>query len=292
MKCLFSIIIPHKNIPHLLQRCLDSIPYREDVHIIIVDDNSDAKIVDFSNFPGLKDCRCEVIFTKEGKGAGYARNVALSKVDSKWVLFSDSDDYFSQGFGTFLDAYKDSDADLVFYENQTIDNDSGLYLDKDLMVKDYAAKSNKENNYDPLRFMTHAPWTKMVNMDLIKNNNIKFQEIRAANDVWFATQVGYYANKIEVSNMKVYIRTVRQGSLFYSFKAENLLARIDAGYKVNKFLKKVDKLEYYAETWGYFMDLRKISWLLFVKNIIPYVVKNPSSLLKKRIICEIKKYVK
>ena len=36
----YSIIIPHKNIPNLLQRCLDSIPNREDVQIIVVDDNS------------------------------------------------------------------------------------------------------------------------------------------------------------------------------------------------------------------------------------------------------------
>lgn len=28
----FSIIIPHKNIPLLLQRCLDSIPNREDIY--------------------------------------------------------------------------------------------------------------------------------------------------------------------------------------------------------------------------------------------------------------------
>ena len=27
----FSIIIPHYNIPHLLQRCLDSIPRRDDL---------------------------------------------------------------------------------------------------------------------------------------------------------------------------------------------------------------------------------------------------------------------
>ena len=37
----YSIIIPHKNIPDLLQRCLDSIPRREDVQIID-DDNSNA----------------------------------------------------------------------------------------------------------------------------------------------------------------------------------------------------------------------------------------------------------
>jgi glycosyltransferase involved in cell wall biosynthesis len=36
----YSIIIPHKNIPNLLQRWLDSTLIRKDVQIIIVDDNS------------------------------------------------------------------------------------------------------------------------------------------------------------------------------------------------------------------------------------------------------------
>ena len=34
----FSIIIPTKNIPDLLQRCLESIPQRSDIEIIVVDD--------------------------------------------------------------------------------------------------------------------------------------------------------------------------------------------------------------------------------------------------------------
>lgn len=131
--------------------------------------------------------------------------------------------------------------------------------------------------------MTHAPWTKMVNTELIKKHDIHFQEICAANDVWFATQVGHYANQIIVSDIKIYVRTIRKGSLFYSFKAENLLARIEVGYKVNAFLKKENKLEYYAETWGYFLDLRKISWWLFIRNAIPYLYHTPNKIIWKHI---------
>lgn len=51
MKHYYNIIIPHKNTPKLLQRCLDSIPQRDDLHIIIVDDNSDLEKMDFEHFP-------------------------------------------------------------------------------------------------------------------------------------------------------------------------------------------------------------------------------------------------
>lgn len=90
----YSIIIPHKNIPNLLQRCLASIPRREDIQIIIVDDKSDVVEVDFECFPGVGEQCVEVYFTKEGKGAGYARNVGLKYAKGKWLLFVDSDDFF------------------------------------------------------------------------------------------------------------------------------------------------------------------------------------------------------
>ncbi len=52
-KILWSIIVPHHNIPQLLERCLDSIPERDDIQIIVIDDNSDPTIVDFNMFPGI-----------------------------------------------------------------------------------------------------------------------------------------------------------------------------------------------------------------------------------------------
>ena len=93
MNYLYSIIIPHKNSPELLSRCLDSIPNRDDLQVVIVDDNSDENIVDFSIFPGLSRKNTNVIFNKESRGAGYARNLGLAESNSKWLLFADADDY-------------------------------------------------------------------------------------------------------------------------------------------------------------------------------------------------------
>ena len=69
----FSFIIPHKNNPTLLQRCVNSIPSRDDIQIIIVDDNSDPKIVDW-NALKFNASNLDIVFAKENKGAGYARN--------------------------------------------------------------------------------------------------------------------------------------------------------------------------------------------------------------------------
>ena len=88
----FSIIIPHHNTPELLKACVDSIPIRDDLQIIIVDDNSDKSVVDFNNFPGVACKNLEVVLSQKGRGAGWARNEGLKYAQGKWILFADSDD--------------------------------------------------------------------------------------------------------------------------------------------------------------------------------------------------------
>ena len=41
----YSIIIPHYNVPNLLLRCVRSIPVREDIQVIVVDDCSSYQTV-------------------------------------------------------------------------------------------------------------------------------------------------------------------------------------------------------------------------------------------------------
>ena len=54
MDCpLFSIIIPHKDIPDLLMRCLRSIPVSEDIQVIVVDDNSADADTYLKRYPEL-----------------------------------------------------------------------------------------------------------------------------------------------------------------------------------------------------------------------------------------------
>ena len=56
MNSQFTIIIPHKEIPDLLMRCLKSIPVSEDIQVIVVDDNSsDADVIFFKNKAVLSD---------------------------------------------------------------------------------------------------------------------------------------------------------------------------------------------------------------------------------------------
>jgi glycosyltransferase involved in cell wall biosynthesis len=55
-----SIIVPHKNKLKLLERCLNSIPERDDIEVIIVDDNSEEKYK--NNLPCFSRANTKVFF--------------------------------------------------------------------------------------------------------------------------------------------------------------------------------------------------------------------------------------
>ena len=237
----FTIIIPHYNIPKLLQRCLDSIPDNEDIQVIVVDNNSSPEKVDFEHFPGLERKYTQVIFDKEGRGAGHARNIALPFVKSKWVLFSDSDDFMQQGFYQELLKYKDSDADIVVFKANSVDSETLIPTRRDEALNlniDRCLKGEVSTTYVA---MNHgAPWCKLISTELIRKHNIVFQEVMRANDVLFSTKIACFAKKILVSTVAIYTITSRPGSLAFSAQTDfmNLSDRVDVFIGRNQFLKK------------------------------------------------------
>lgn len=237
----YSIIIPHKNIPGLLQRCLNSIPRRDDVQIIVVDDNSDPDKVDFKNFPGLNDPFVEVVFTKEGKGAGYARNAGLTKAVGKWLLFADADDFFNYCINDIFDEYVNSDADIIYFKHNSIDSDTYTAKNRLLHFHTFIDKwRHSPQKADALlRYRHTSVWSRIHKTEFIKKNSISFDEVSIANDVTFAYLSGFYAASIGADPRALYCTTIRQGSIRH--KKQNIEMELDylyVAFKRYRFFKK------------------------------------------------------
>ena len=211
----YTIIIPHKNIPNLLGRLLDSIPCRDDLEIIVVDDNSSDEIVDFNNFPFEGRTNYHVIYNKESRGAGYARNCALPYVHGKWILFADADDFFNAGFNDFLNDYLDSKADIVFFNANSVDSETFELSDRVDHLHDFIDEYHRDKNRGELimRYLFTEPWCKMVKREIIEQNQIRFEETSIRNDVRYSHLVGFYANTVVVDDRQLYCVTTRQNSV-------------------------------------------------------------------------------
>lgn len=234
----YSVIIPHKNSPDLLLRCLQSIPQREDIQIIVVDDNSDAKRVDFEHFPGKGISGIDIYLTKEGRGAGYARNVGLKHARGEWLIFADADDYFAEGAFRIFDAQFENKADVIYFKSASVYSDTKAPADRadsyNALIDSYLNDHKNENH---LRIGFEVPWAKMIRRQFVEQKGIGFDEVPACNDVIFSMLSGYFARTIDVVPNSVYIVTVSKGSITKRKNHTVFLSRFKVSLRKNKFLK-------------------------------------------------------
>lgn len=235
----FSIIIPHYNIPKLLRRCLASIPQRDDLEIIIVDDNNNPEIVDFDNFPGSERQDVHIIFSKQNGGGGFARNQGLAVARGKWILFADSDDYFTFCFDEMLDKYRDSEADIVFFNVLACDSEYYTSTNRGLSLLRYIklSDSNRQLAELHLRYSFGEPWCKLIKRQIIETHNIRFDCTPINNDTTFSYLVGHHAQNIEIDKHAIYILTSRKQSVSSKLTDDKRLVRIEVFARREKFLK-------------------------------------------------------
>ena len=239
----FSIIIPHKEIPDLLMRCLQSIPVSEDIQVIVVDDNSADADTYLERYPELSRPYLEFIRTTKGGGAGYARNVGLEHAKGKWLMFADADDFYVEDMYDIICSYVDSDADAIYFKKKSV-------LSEDIsIITERCSHVNKNidnflSNGDewPIRAQMYVPWGKMVKRDVMVKHDIRFDEVMYADDAYCSLQIGYYARTIQVVNRVLYVVTSRPDSQMSDFclKPNELKLRAEAAFRMDKFMLQND----------------------------------------------------
>lgn len=225
---VYSIVIPHKNCIPLLQRCLSSIPPRDDIQVIVVDDVSDLTDDERSLMESFQSVRTQVVFLTETKFAGGARNVGLSLAEGQWVVFADADDFFTKNAFDIFDDYKDSDCDIVFFGHSACYSDdlrpASRLGDRAKHLNDFVKTHSKKAEMQ-LRYKNPSPTSKMMRNAFIREKQLKFEEIRASNDSMFSLLSGHYAEAIVGDNRIVYCSTIREGSLTQTKNRESAYCR-------------------------------------------------------------------
>lgn len=189
-----SIIVPVFNQQHLLFRALESIPIREDIETIIVDDASTdstwEKLVEYVKVHPNRNIK--IYRNETNRGVGYTRNVAIDHASFDYIYGVDSDDYlYTDIFETALSELDGTD--IVYVAGESNDG-----------MKWYP---NKWNEYEWGAF-----WLKFVKRSFI--GNIRCPFTRWAEDKEFNAKLLVKNPKMKRTGLVCYhYNHPRKGSL-------------------------------------------------------------------------------
>lgn len=250
----YSIIIPHYKIIKLLERCLNSIPDRPDIQIIVVDDNSGIDKTEFKKLNRFKNAKCDIILSEKGGGAGFARNIGLQYAEGKWLLFADADDLYAPNAFCLFDSYLDSDSDIVYFDTESLDSDTLKPSSRNKIYHMFISQcDNKDtDSINWVKCQHSVPYSKMIRRSLVDSQLIKFDETRYCNDTMFSVATALSAKKIYVDHRVAYYVTTRDGSLVTHSSASALLIRYEVILRANKLIRERGYDKYQNSIVSYF----------------------------------------
>lgn len=231
----YTVIIPvWRGAIKYLPKLIDSIPEKEGIEIIVVDNSKEP--VKREEIDSSRDF--VLLHSAHDRHAGGSRNDGIAAAKGKWLLFADADDYFTkEAFDVFY-SHLDSQAEIIYTKPEGIYVDTGERSDRGdhyaNLVHGYCTGTVSEED---LRLNFGTPWCKMISHALVERESLRYDEIRACNDIYFSLTSGYLAKSIEADDRVTYVVTVNHGSLTQHRDYEVMKARLAGKLHCNRFLK-------------------------------------------------------
>jgi len=271
---LYTFIVPHYDIPELLIRCIQSIPQRDDIQVIVIDDCSPGAEDYLLKFPELSRPGLEYYSTHRGGSAGRARNIGLAHARGQWLLFADADDFFYPAIEEVLQYLNSSKADIVYFDVKSYNVEQQKETDEAQNFNNEISKALQSGKTDSIRFHYDVPWGKAVRRSVVEKNKIRFEETYCSNDSRFAAVLGHYAKEIEVLPIKAYCWVTRQNSLWRNQDIRWYTTRIKVHLGIIQFLtahKEKEAAKIHTEYASKFLfRLEKISFWDYVNCAFRY----------------------
>lgn len=231
-----SIIIPVYNVEQYLEECIDSMINQtySNLEILLIDDGSKDNSGKICDMYSKKDDRIKVIHQVNG-GLGNARNTGLDNATGDYIMFADSDDFFTpNACEVMLKEIENKDADYVIgnYQNCTEESvlwekpifDIDKYKNFKLSIKDY-----KNSFY----IMNSSVCNKIFRTSFLNKIGVRFEEGIPAEDALFSTYCFVRTKKVYyISDVMYLYRQRREASSISMNCSFNYFQGISKAYKL------------------------------------------------------------
>lgn len=244
----FSVIMPVFNVEKYIRKSVDSVLNQtyQNIEVLLVDDGSTDNCPKICDDYAELDSRVRVIHKKNG-GLSDARNFGIDAASGDYVVFLDSDDYWSSDTALEKAARKlemeKSDVMLFFFKY--------LFEDENNRITEYNSEFEKiEINMESKKtqltdliknnIYISSAWAKIIKRQLFKDNDLYFVKGVYSEDIEWSARLMMCAGSFSVLNESFYIYIQRGTSIAHSLRRKNI---VDAKNNVMKALAMADSID-------------------------------------------------
>ena len=238
----FSIIIPHYKNINGLKRLIESIPLRDDVEIIIIDDfsfepNLLKEFIEKMNNPMIS----KILFNESNLGPGLTRNKGIKIAKGKYIVFADSDDFFTKEINSIFDKYISKTYDIVYFKPTSDDsygvNIGSRHIYYENLINEYLS-SDSDSSLEKLKYSYGIVTSKFYLREFLITNKIIFLDYRIGEDRLFSVQAAKHTTNIDVSSLAYYCYTDEKNSITKLKSYKNIKDEVNAHIEYTDFIKK------------------------------------------------------
>lgn len=270
---MISIIIPVYNAQLTLYRCIESVLAQDyiDWELILVDDESTDRSFSICNEFVSKDERI-CLLTQKHAGVSSARNKALHVAKGEFVCFVDSDDWIEPDYLSLMYRKKEYDMVVCGYCVDECDFQGNVINQRKIIPVNVCVRTftRKESLIELFcSGMIHINCNKLLKMDIIRRNKIRYRDIPINEDYIFMLEYLMHSKNIcTVENTTYHWVRVQKVRTGVNGIPDNLLQIYTDAHllTIDFFCSKnaADKIMYYTY---YFVALKYINAMEW--NIIP-----------------------
>ncbi|MDR0914975.1 MAG: glycosyltransferase [Oscillospiraceae bacterium] len=230
----FSVIIPVYKAEAFLDECVKSVLLQtfDDYELILVDDGSPDNCPAICDEYAKKESRIAVIHKANG-GASSARNVGIKAGKGKYLLFIDSDDFYSdkEFFNKLHNVLTKKDAPQLLHflyseyhpqtdecKNAVFSQDINLSLNG---TSDMLAELIKNDS------LFVSPWSFAFSREFIINNSLYFAEGIKSEDIEWGMRVFNLQPTIQIIDERAYVWRMQEDSVTHSIDAAHMQNYMD-----------------------------------------------------------------
>lgn len=241
MDKLVTVVTPVYNAEDNLKKTVESVINQtmdfNQVEYILVDDgstdNSRPILLDYAKrYPNS----IRVVFLEKNTGTpGHPRNLGIELSTSPYVTFLDADDWLEEdGLQTLYSILKETNDDYVVGKTIQVESKSTK------IVGEHESCMERRSVLPtsiPHIFQHLGPRARMVKTSLLKENNIKYPEMKFAEDKQFFIDVLVHARAISTTTKTIYYLNRLDENNASLTKQTDIMHKMDTNIKVINYVK-------------------------------------------------------